>query len=68
MAAQGVELRAPLATSPRLQRALAAIRAVAAPVHADRVMSHDMEAAARLVREGRLDAPHADILGGMLVP
>lgn len=68
MAAQGVELRAPLATSPRLQQALAAIRAVAAPVHADRVMSHDMEAAARLVREGRLDAPHADILGGMLVP
>ena len=68
MAAQGVELRAPLATSPRLRQALAAIRAVAAPVAADRVMSHDMEAAARLVREGGLDAPHADLLGGMLVP
>lgn len=67
MAAQGVEMRAPLTTSPRLQMALAAIRSVAGPVEADRVMSHDMEAAAMLVRDGALSAPHADVLDRMLV-
>ncbi len=67
MAAQGVEMRAPLTTSPRLQAALAAIRAVAGPLAADRIMSRDMEAVAARVREGVLSAALADMLGTMRV-
>jgi histidine ammonia-lyase len=67
MAAQGVEMRAPLVTSPRLRQALAAIRAVAAPVGDDRIMSKDMEAASVLVRSGGLVAGQADLLDALLV-
>src|SRR5690606_4130890 len=42
-AAQGVEFRAPLLTSPRLQRVLATIRSAAAPLTADRALSADIE-------------------------
>jgi histidine ammonia-lyase len=62
MAAQGVEMRLPLTTSPRLQAALAVIRAVAAPLEQDRVVSGDMEAAAALVRAGALAQAQQDIL------
>jgi histidine ammonia-lyase len=62
MAAQGVEMRLPLTTSPRLQAALAVIRAVAAPLEQDRVVSGDMEAAAALVRAGALAQAHQDVL------
>jgi histidine ammonia-lyase len=68
MAAQGVELRQPLKTSPRLAAALAAIRAVAAPLDADRVIAGDMEAAAGLVRDGTLTAGSADVLDGLMIP
>jgi histidine ammonia-lyase len=53
-AAQGVELRAPLATGPRLARALAAIRAEVPALSADRVLAGDLERAAALVRTGAL--------------
>lgn len=54
MAAQGIELRAPLATSPRLSRFLEAVRSVAPPLDADRPLSPDIEAVAGLVRDGTL--------------
>ncbi len=60
-AAQGVELR-PTTTSPRLQRAIAAIRARIAPLGDDRHMGGDMEAAAALVAEGALDVAGPDLL------
>jgi len=55
-AAQGVELRAPLATSPRLARAVAAIRAAIPALTADRALAGDLERAAELVRRGTLAA------------
>jgi histidine ammonia-lyase len=55
-AAQGVEFRAPLATSPKLQAVLAAIRAVAAPLGADRALAGDIAAAAGLISGGTLVA------------
>jgi histidine ammonia-lyase len=62
-AAQGVELRAPLTTSPRLRRALGAIRAVVPPLEADRVLASDLERAAELVRTGALvDAAGAELM------
>jgi len=53
-AAQGVELRAPLVTSPALSAALAAIRAAVPSLTDDRYMADDLAAAARLVAEGTL--------------
>lgn len=52
--AQGIELRAPLATSPALQAVVAAIRAVVPRLDDDRFMAPDLEAAAALVRSGAL--------------
>jgi histidine ammonia-lyase len=51
-AAQGIDLRRPLTTSPRLQKALDAIRARAAFLANDRVLSGDIAALAGLVLEG----------------
>ncbi len=55
-AAQGVELRAPLITSPLLQHALAAIRAVVPTLEQDRYLAPDLAAATELVTSGRLHA------------
>lgn len=63
--AQGIELRGPLATGPRLQQALAAIRARIAPLVEDRYMAPDMAAAAALVAEGALDVAGPDLLPGV---
>jgi len=52
--AQGVEFRAPLTTSARLQAAIGALRAVSPPLGADRYLAPDIEAAAALVRDGTL--------------
>lgn len=52
--AQGIELRAPLVTSPALQAVVAAIRAVVPRLDDDRFMAPDLEAAAALVRSGAL--------------
>ena len=51
-AAQGVELRAPLATSPRLQTALQLIRGVAAFWDRDRAFAPDLARARALVERG----------------
>jgi histidine ammonia-lyase len=56
VAAQGVELRAPLATSPRLAAALARVRAAVPALGDDRFLAGDLEAAAGLVRAGALSA------------
>lgn len=55
-AAQGVEFRAPLVTSHRLQAVLARIRADVAPLGQDRYMAPDLAAAASLVSSGALVA------------
>ncbi len=53
-AAQGIEFRAPLQTSAPLQSVLAAIRATAPSLAADRYLAPEIEAAAGLVRDGAL--------------
>ena len=53
-AAQGVDFRAPLMTSPALQRVMARIRADIAPLQDDRYMAPDLAAAAALVTSGAL--------------
>ncbi len=55
-AAQGVELRAPLATSPELKKAIAAIRAVVPSLEEDRYMANDLKAATMLIASGDLNA------------
>jgi histidine ammonia-lyase len=55
-AAQGVEFRAPLATSPVLQQALALIRSEIATLTDDRFMAGDIAQAAALVAEGRVQS------------
>jgi len=63
VAAQGVELRAPLVTSPRLQAAIDVIRSKVASLKDDRFMANDLEIAADLVRSGTLaDAAGAEDL------
>jgi histidine ammonia-lyase len=51
-AAQAIDLRAPLKTSPPLQKALAAIRRVSAKVEHDRVLAGDFELIAEVIRSG----------------
>lgn len=53
-AAQGIEFRAPLQTSPELSRALSSIRAQVAKLGQDRYLADDLERAARLVAGGSL--------------
>ncbi|MFN3261605.1 MAG: histidine ammonia-lyase [Pikeienuella sp.] len=55
-AAQGVECRAPLSTSPRLAAALARLRAEVPRLEEDRPMAPDMERAAALIASGALAA------------
>ncbi len=51
-AAQGIEARAPLATSPRLQAVINRLRAEVATLGKDRYLAPEIEAVARLVRSG----------------
>ena len=53
-AAQGVEFRAPLATSPRLAAVLAALRAELPRLEADRLLAPEIVRAAEMVRSGVL--------------
>lgn len=53
-AVQGVEFRAPLRTSPELEKAMAAVRAVVPTLEVDRYMAGDLDAASRLIAEGGL--------------
>lgn len=52
--AQGVDFRAPLLTSPRLQAAMEALRAQIPALAEDRFLAGEIAAASRLVREGAL--------------
>jgi len=51
-AGQGVEARAPLKTSPRLQDALSVLRHAVPTLNEDRYLAPDIEAATQLVRAG----------------
>ncbi|MBJ3776434.1 histidine ammonia-lyase [Acuticoccus mangrovi] len=53
-AARGIEFRGPLATSPELTKAIAAVRARITRLDVDRYMAPDLEAAAGLVADGTL--------------
>jgi histidine ammonia-lyase len=53
-AAQGVEFRAPLVTSPCLRRLMETVRAAVPPLAEDRYMAGDLARAADLVREGHV--------------
>jgi histidine ammonia-lyase len=55
-AAQGVDFHRPLRSSPPLEQAHAALRAVVARWDQDRTMAPDIEAAKRLVEQGRFAA------------
>jgi histidine ammonia-lyase len=67
MAAQGVEMRAPLTTSPRLASAVACIRTASPYLGEDRVLSGEIEATAALVRSGALADGQMDLLGALMV-
>lgn len=54
VAAQGVEMRAPLKTSPRLSKLVSAIRDEVPALGDDRALDRDIETAAGLVRDRRL--------------
>ncbi|GAB4225836.1 MAG: histidine ammonia-lyase [Kiloniellaceae bacterium] len=62
-AGQGIDLRRPLATSPRLQQAMAVIRGRAAFLSHDRALSGDIEGVAGLVEEGRFSQGFRDSEG-----
>ncbi|MBR0557860.1 histidine ammonia-lyase [Ciceribacter sp. L1K23] len=55
-AAQGVEFRAPLATSPELVKVIATIRSAIPSLEEDRYMAPDLVAASELVSSGTLTA------------
>jgi histidine ammonia-lyase len=62
-AAQGVEFRAPLVTSPELIKAVAALRRVVPTLDVDRYMAGDLKAAAGLISSNALnEAVSAGIL------
>jgi len=53
-AAQGIEFRAPLVTSPKLRKAMVTVRSEVPTIEQDRFMADDIDRAAALVSEGRL--------------
>ncbi|MUZ74563.1 histidine ammonia-lyase [Agrobacterium vitis] len=53
-AAQGVEFRSPLTTSPELQKAIDTLRGVVPTLEEDRFMAPDLAAASALVADGAL--------------
>jgi histidine ammonia-lyase len=61
-AVQGVEFRAPLTTSPALQRVMGVVRERAPALAGDRFLAPDLAAAAELVASGRLASPVTDLL------
>jgi histidine ammonia-lyase len=64
-AAQGVDFHRPLATSPRLAQAHAALRAQVPFYDKDRLFAPDIEAARRLVLEGAAGAAHQDLFASV---
>jgi histidine ammonia-lyase len=63
-AAQGIEFRAPLLTSPALQKVMLAIRSVVPAIGPDRYLAGDIERAASLVSAG--DVGHSAGLPSLL--
>ncbi len=61
-AAQGLDFRKPLATSPALKPAYEAIRAVAPTLEGDRLMAPDIAAVKQLVVDGAFASYVGDIL------
>ena len=61
---QGVELRAPLATSPALQHVISAFRELVPTLNDDRYMAGDLEKAAVAVRDGVL----LEAVGAVMLP
>lgn len=55
-AAQGIEFRAPLKTSPMLQEVMGVIRSTISAVVEDRFMADDIAAAARMIADGTISA------------
>jgi histidine ammonia-lyase len=55
-AAQGIDLRGPLKTSPRLQAVHRLIRSVAPPLDEDRALSEDIENVVGLIAEDKLQS------------
>ena len=53
-AAQGIDFRAPLATSETLQRVVKRVRKDVATLDEDRYLAPDLERAARMVAEGEI--------------
>ena len=53
-AAQGIEVRAPLATSAPLQSAMEALRRRVPPLKKDRILAGDIETAAELIHSDAL--------------
>ena len=64
-AVQGIEFRAPLTTSPKLQAVMAVVRARVPALARDRFLAPDLAAAADLVASGGLTSPVADLLPGI---
>jgi histidine ammonia-lyase len=62
MAGQGVGMRAPLETSPRLADALRAVRRIAPPLDADRILAPELAAMAEAALVGGILVGNADIL------
>ena len=61
-AAQGIDFHRPLRTSPRLQQVHRIVREKVAFYDVDRVLAQDIEAASKLILDGALSAPCADLL------
>jgi histidine ammonia-lyase len=62
LAAQGIDLRRPLTTSPVLARAHALVREVAPMLVDDRVVAPEMAAAAGLCADGKLGALYPELM------
>jgi len=62
MAAQGIDMRGPLRTSPLLEKAHMAVRGIAPILDADRPLSAEMERAADLVASGGLTRPFGHVV------
>jgi histidine ammonia-lyase len=64
-AGQGLDLRRPLQAAPAAEAAHAALRAVVPVLNGDRVLAGDIEAAARLIRTGALQAAVEAVAGAL---
>jgi histidine ammonia-lyase len=64
-AAEGIDFRRPLTSSPEIERAHGLVRSKAGPRHEDREFSSETEAVAALVEQGQFGALVPDLLAGL---